>query len=132
MEVIVIRLLGFTFLTKDEQMKREKEALLHYFRYGAEHRNKVGKLLKELIPGEKREYLIMYYIQIKESMEACGTQNFEEAVKHIKKKSIIISVNDTINRYYKAVMEADAGMQADLALPSADEIRKMVDHNGNV
>lgn len=111
-------------------MRREKEVLLHYFRYGIEHRNKIGKLLKELIPGEKREHLILYYIQIKESMEQCGSQDFDEAVRRINKKSVIISVNHTINRYYQAVMEADARMQADLSLPSTDEIRKMVDYNG--
>ncbi|WP_373266559.1 hypothetical protein [Hungatella hathewayi] len=110
--------------------KRDEEALHHYFRYGAKHRYTVGVLLEELIPGEKREHLIMYYMQIKDRIEKYGAQNFEEAVKQIKPKYIIISTNETINQYYKAVMEADSKIKEDLVLPSADEIRKMVELNG--
>ena len=59
-----MKFMGFTIESREEQRKREEEALHHYFRYGAKHRNKVGRLLEELIPGEKREHLIMYYLQI--------------------------------------------------------------------
>ena len=44
-------------------------------------------------------------------------------------KSRIITVNKTVHQYYKAVMEADAGMDEDLVLPSADEIRKSVEQS---
>lgn len=125
-----MKFMGFTIESREEQRKREEEALHHYFRYGAKHRNKVGRLLEELIPGEKREHLIMYYMQIKDRIEKYGAQNFEEAVKQIKPKYIIISTNETINQYYKAVMEADSKIKEDLVLPSADEIRKMVELNG--
>ena len=104
--------------------------LRHYFVYGAKHRDKVGELLEELIPGEKREHLILYYMQIKDRLEMNGGQKFEEAVRQIKRKYIIISANDTVNRYYKAVMEADAAVQEDLCFPCADEIRKMVEQDG--
>ena len=95
----------------------------------AKHRNKVGRLLEELIPGEKREHLLLYYLQIKDAMEACGSQNFDEAVTRMPSKSRIITVNKTVHQYYKAVMEADAGMDEDLVLPSADEIRKSVEQS---
>ena len=80
--------------------------------------------LEELIPGEKREHLIMYYLQIKDAMEKGGTQDFDEAVKRINPKNRIISVNKTIHQYYKAVMEADADIKEDLELPTAEEIKK--------
>lgn len=110
--------------------KRDEEVLYHYFCYGTQHRDTVGELLEELIPGEKREHLIMYYMQIRDRIEKYGAKNFEEAVKQIKPKYIIISTNETINQYYKAVMEADSEIREDLVLPSADEIRKMVELNG--
>ena len=53
-----MKFMGFTIESREEQRKREEEALHHYFRYGAKHRNKVGRLLEELIPGEKREHLM--------------------------------------------------------------------------
>lgn len=124
------RILGFYFPDKEERKRREEEVLRHYFRYGEEHKERIGELLQELIPGEKREYLIMYYMQIKEQMEACGTRDFEAAVKQIKRKYIIISVNDAVNRYYKAVMEADDAVLEDLRFPSAEEIRKRVEQHG--
>lgn len=118
--------MGFHIESKQEKRKREDEALHHYFRYGAKHRSKVGKLLEELIPGEKREHLILYYLQIKDAMEKGGAQNFDEAVKQINPKCVTISVNQMINRYYEAVMAADAEIEEDLVLPSAEEIRKAV------
>ena len=124
-----MKFMGFTIESREEQRKREEEALHHYFRYGAKHRNKVGRLLEELIPGEKREHLLLYYLQIKDAMEACGSQNFDEAVTRMPSKSRIITVNKTVHQYYKAVMEADAGMDEDLVLPSADEIRKSVEQS---
>ena len=72
----------------------------------------------------------MYYMQIRDKMEENGTHSFEEAVRKIRRKYIIISVNDTINRYYKAVMEADERVNEDLMFPCADEIRKMVEQDG--
>ena len=128
--MIIIRILGFEFLSKEDMKKRDKEVLYHYFCYGTQHRDTVGELLEELIPGEKREHLIMYYMQIKDRLETNEAQTFEEAVKQIRRKYIIISTNETINQYYKAVMEADSKMKEDLVLPSADEIRKMVELNG--
>ena len=110
-----MKFMGFTIESREEQRKREEEALHHYFRYGAKHRNKVGRLLEELI---------MYYLQIKDAMEKGGTQDFDEAVKRINPKSRIISVNKTIHQYYKAVMEADADIKEDLELPTAEEIKK--------
>ena len=62
-------------------------------------------------------------------MEACGSQDFDEAVTRMPSKSRIITVNKTVHQYYKAVMEADAGMDEDLVLPSADEIRKSVEQS---
>ena len=47
-EVINMKFMGFTIESREEQRKREEEALHHYFRYGAKHRNKVGRLLEEL------------------------------------------------------------------------------------
>ena len=119
-----MKFIGFTIESREEQRKREEEALHHYFRYGVKHRNKVGRLLEELIPGEKREHLIMYYLQIKDAMEKGGTQDFDEAEKRINPKSRIISVNKMIHQYYKAVMEADAEIKEDLELPTAEEIKK--------
>lgn len=124
------RILGFYIPDKEDRRRRDKEVLHHYFRYGEAHKEKVGRLLEELVPGEKREYLIMYYMQIKDRLEENGTQNFEEAVRKIRRKYIIISVNDTINRYYKAVMEADDQVKEDLLFPCAGEIRKMVEQDG--
>ena len=129
MEAIMIKLMGITIESREEQRKREEEALYRYFRYGAKHRNKVGRLLEELIPGEKREHLLLYYLQIKDAMEACGLQDFDEAVTRMPSKSRIITVNKTVHQYYKAVMEADAGMDEDLVFPSADEIRKSVEQS---
>lgn len=128
--MIIIRILGFEFLSKEDMKKRDEEILYHYFCYGTQHRDTVGELLEELIPGEKREHLILYYMQIKDRLETNEAQTFEEAVKQIRRKYIIISTNETINQYYKAVMEADSKMKEDLVLPSADEIRKMVELNG--
>ena len=125
----MIKLMGITIESREEQRKREEEALYRYFRYGAKHRNKVGRLLEELIPGEKREHLLLYYLQNKDAMEACGSQDFDEAVTRMPSKSRIITVNKTVHQYYKAVMEADAGMDEDLVLPSADEIRKSVEQS---
>ena len=118
----MVRILGFFIPGKEERRKRDEEVLRHYFVYGAKHRDKVGELLEELIPGEKREHLLLYYLQIKDAMEACGSQDFDEAVTRMPSKSRIITVN-------KAVMEADAGMDEDLVLPSADEIRKSVEQS---
>ena len=128
--MIIINILGFYIPGKEERRKRDEEVLCHYFVYGAKHRDKVGELLEELIPGEKREHLILYYMQIKDRLEMNGGQKFEEAVRQIKRKYIIISANDIVNRYYKAVMEADAAVQEDLCFPCADEIRKMVEQDG--
>jgi len=128
--VIIIRILGFEFLSKEDMKKRDEEVLYHYFCYGTQHRDTVGELLEELILSEKREHLVLYYMQIKDRLETNEAQTFEEAVKQIRRKYIIISTNETINQYYKAVMEADSKMKEDLVLPSADEIRKMVELNG--
>ena len=106
----MVRILGVFIPGKEERRKRDEEVLRHYFVYGAKHRDKVGELLEEL--------------------EMNGGQKFEEAVRQIKRKYIIISANDTVNRYYKAVMEADAAVQEDLCFPCADEIRKMVEQDG--
>ena len=125
----MVRILGFFIPGKEERRKRDEEVLRHYFVYGAKHRDKVGELLEELIPGEKREHLLLYYLQIKDAMEACGLQDFDEAVTRMPSKSRIITVNKTVHQYYKAVMEADAGMDEDLVLPSADEIRKSVEQS---
>ncbi|MCD8000637.1 MAG: hypothetical protein LUH21_25810 [Clostridiales bacterium] len=128
--MLFIKILGFNYLNKEERKKRDEEVLLHYFRYGPEHKEKITDLLEKLIPSEKREYLIMYYMQIKDYMEKYEVQKFEEAVRQIKRKCIIISTNETVNLYYKAVMEADDRMNEDMNLPTADEIRKMVERNG--
>lgn len=126
----MFRILGICFPDKEERKKRDEEVLHHYFRYGEAHKERVGRLLEELVPGEGREYLIMYYMQIKKQMESCGTHDFEQAVRQIKPKYIVIRTKGNVNRYYKAVMEADARIGEDLAFPSADEIRKMVDEDG--
>ena len=57
-------------------------------------------------------------------MEACGSQDFDEAVTRMPSKSRIITVNKTVHQYYKAVMEADADIKEDLELPTAEEIKK--------
>lgn len=67
-----MKFMGFTIESREEQRKREEEALHHYFRYGAKHRNKVGRLLEELIPGEKREHLIMYSCRSKTPWKRAG------------------------------------------------------------
>lgn len=51
----MVRILGVFIPGKEERRKRDEEVLRHYFVYGAKHRDKVGELLEELIPGEKRE-----------------------------------------------------------------------------
>lgn len=127
---MLIKILGLNYLNKEDRKNRDEEVLLHYFRYGPEHKEKVGKLLEELVPSEKREYLLMYYMQIKDQMERDRKQNFEQAIKQIKPKYIIISTNETVNLYYKAVLEADAKIDEDIGIPTADEIRKMVEMNG--
>ena len=58
----MVRILGVFIPGKEERRKRDEEVLRHYFVYGAKHRDKVGELLEELIPGEKREHLILYYM----------------------------------------------------------------------
>ena len=50
----MVRILGVFIPGKEERRKRDEEVLRHYFVYGAKHRDKVGELLEELIPGEKR------------------------------------------------------------------------------
>lgn len=126
----MINILGLYLPGKEERRKREEEVLHRYFRYGEAHKERIGRLLEELIPGEKREYLVMYYMQIKDRMDTYGAQSFEEAAAQIKPKYVIIGTKGNVNRYYKAVMEADAQMGEDLALPSAEEIRAMVDRDG--
>lgn len=124
------RILGFYIPDKEERRKRDDEVLHRYFRYGAKHRDRIGELLEELVPGEKREHLILYYMQIKDRLETNEARTFEDAVKQIRRKYIIISANDSVNRYYKAVMEADAAIHEDLCFPCADEMRKMVEQDG--
>lgn len=128
--MIIIKILGLYISDKEDRKQRDDEVLHRYFCYGAKHRDRIGELLEELIPGEKREHLILYYMQIKDRLETKGEHTFEEAVKQIRRKYIIISANDTVNRYYKAVMEADAAIHEDLCFPCADEIRKMVEQDG--
>ncbi len=120
------RILGLYIPDKEDRKRKEEETLYRYFPYGKEHKEKIGELLEELIPGEKREYLLMYYMQLKEKMMEDGTRSFEDAAGQIKRKYIIISVNDTVNRYYKAVIETDACVDETLQLPNADQIREHV------
>ncbi|MCD7999015.1 MAG: hypothetical protein LUH21_17475, partial [Clostridiales bacterium] len=68
--------MGFYIPDKEDRKKRDEEVLRHYFVFGAEHRDKIGELLEELIPGEKREHLILYYMQIKDRLEMNGGQKF--------------------------------------------------------
>ena len=111
---------------KKRKKKKKKKEKNYREGNGKEHKEKIGELLEELIPGEKREYLLMYYMQLKEKMMEDGTRSFEDAAGQIKRKYIIISVNDTVNRYYKAVIETDACVDETLQLPNADQIREHV------
>ena len=98
---------------------------MKFMGFTIESREETERIVEDFVaPGEKREHLIMYYLQIKDAMEKGGTQDFDEAVKRINPKSRIISVNKTIHQYYKAVMEADADIKEDLELPTAEEIKK--------
>ncbi len=120
------QIFGLYIPDKEDRKRKEEETLYRYFPYGKEHREKIGNLLEELIPGEKRQDLLMYYIQIKEKMMGDSSRSFEDAIGQIKRNHIIISVNDKVNRYYKAVIETDACIDETLQLPNADAIREKV------
>lgn len=120
------RILGLYIQTKEERKRKEEEVLYYYFPLGEEQRDKIGELLRELVPTEKKEDLLMYYMQIKDRMNKDSSKNFEEIVSEIKKKYIIIDVDEKINQYFKAVLDADTYMSESMLLPTAEEIRKKV------
>jgi len=115
---------GSIFMSKEERQRRFEEYSKKIFPYGDVQREKIFNLLGELFPDDKQNYLLMFYILIKEKILDREAADFDEVYKKISKKRIVKD-NPRLKPVIKTILEVDLNIDEKLNYPTVEELRNI-------
>ena len=110
----------------DNRSKEEKERdydafSQRVFPFGDEQKNKVGDLLEVLFPKEKRKYLLLHYILIKDPLTLNEKDDYELIEKKANKRKVVI-ITPEFKAAIKALVLADLAIDEKLIYPMPEEL----------
>lgn len=110
----------------DNRSKEEKERdydafSQRVFPFGDEQKNKVGDLLEVLFPKEKRKYLLLHYILIKDPLTLNEKDDYELIEKKANKRKVV-KITPEFKAAIKALVLADLAIDEKLNYPTPEEL----------
>ena len=110
----------------DNRSKEEKERdydafSQRVFPFGDEQKNKVGDLLEVLFPKEKRKYLLLHYILIKDPLTLNEKDDYELIEKKANKRKVV-KITPEFKAAIKALVLADLAIDEKLIYPMPEEL----------
>lgn len=107
----------FDMRSKEEKEQAYQEYFSEIFPYGELQRIRVGLLLQELFPKERKKYIFLFYILLKEKYLKSG--DFEAALKKVEKKKII-SKYDELPSIMRKLLMHDLQVTEELHYPTKE------------
>ena len=110
----------------DNRSKEEKERdydafSQRVFPFGDEQKNKVGDLLEVLFPKEKRKYLLLHYILIKDPLTLNEKDDYELIEKKANKRKVV-KITPEFKAAIKALVLANLAIDEKLIYPMPEEL----------
>ena len=110
----------------DNRSKEEKERdydafSQRVFPFGDEQKKKVGDLLEVLFPKEKRKYLLLHYILIKDPLTLNEKDDYELIEKKANKRKVV-KITPEFKAAIKALVLADLAIDEKLIYPMPEEL----------
>lgn len=110
----------------DNRSKEEKERdydafSQRVFPFGDEQKNKVADLLEVLFPKEKRKYLLLHYILIKDPLTLNEKDDYELIEKKANKRKVV-KITPEFKAAIKALVLADLAIDEKLNYPTPEEL----------
>lgn len=110
----------FDFRSKEEKEQDFKKYFNLIFPYGEPQREKVIGLLTELLPGYKKDYLILHYILVKEKVIK-QEKTIDDSIRAAERKSTI-KITDTVTGVLRNLLISDLKITNELKYPTKVEI----------
>ena len=107
--------------SKDEKERDYDAFSQRVFPFGDEQKNKVGDLLETLFPKEKRKYLLLHYILIKDPLTLNEKDDYELIEKKANKRKVV-KITPEFKATIKALVLADLAIDENLNYPTPEEL----------
>lgn len=107
--------------SKDEKERDYDAFSQRVFPFGDEQKNKVGDLLETLFPKEKRKYLLLHYILIKDPLTLNEKDDYELIEKKANKRKVV-KITPEFKAIIKALVLADLAIDENLNYPTPEEL----------
>lgn len=107
--------------SKDEKERDYDTFSQRVFPFGDEQKNKVGDLLETLFPKEKRKYLLLHYILIKDPLTLNEKDDYELIEKKANKRKVV-KITPEFKAAIKALVLADLAIDENLNYPTPEEL----------
>ena len=107
--------------SKDEKERDYDAFSQRVFPFGDEQKNKVGDLLETLFPKEKRKYLLLHYILIKDPLTLNEKDDYELIEKKANKRKVV-KITPEFKAIIKALVLADLAIDEKLNYPTPEEL----------
>ena len=107
--------------SKDEKERDYDAFSQRVFPFGDEQKNKVGDLLETLFPKEKRKYLLLHYILIKDPLTLNEKDDYELIEKKANKRKVV-KITPEFKATIKALVLADLAIDEKLNYPTPEEL----------
>jgi hypothetical protein len=107
--------------SKDEKERDYDAFSQRVFPFGDEQKNKVGDLLETLFPKEKRKYLLLHYILIKDPLTLNEKDDYELIEKKANKRKVV-KITPEFKAAIKALVLADLAIDENLNYPTPEEL----------
>lgn len=116
----------FDSRSKDEKERDYELYSQRIFPFGEAQKEKIGDLLVALNPKEKRHYLMLHYILLKDSVTGPESKGYAEESRKLEKKKLV-KITPEFRQQVKILMELDQKVDETLQYPTAEELSVLVD-----
>ncbi|MBC8061156.1 MAG: hypothetical protein H7Y18_10865 [Clostridiaceae bacterium] len=110
------------FRSKEEKSRSFEAYSKKIFPYGDAQKDAISENLAALFPTERQNYLVMYYVLIKEEMTAEDSIDFESAVAKAKKYKLL-NFTSKLQAGIKSLLNADFDIDENLQYPTLEELQ---------
>lgn len=107
--------------SKDEKERDYDAFSQRVFPFGDDQKNKIGELLETLFPKEKRKYLLLHYILIKDPLTLNENDDYELVEKKANKRKVV-KITPEFKAVIKALVLADLAIDETLNYPTPEEL----------
>lgn len=107
--------------SKEEKQRDYDSFSLRVFPYGDAQKDKIGELLETLFPKEKRKYLLLHYILIKDPLTLNDKDDYDAIEKKANKRKVV-KITPEFKAVIKALVTADLAIDENLNYPTPEEL----------